>query len=211
MTSRILLAGTLALAMAVSASESKAQPLLSQLGAETYAKRESAEKELLAMGAESVPALKIAIDRTPDPEVRARAKRVLDSIVTTARIETIFKEYGTDPLKLEVAARLMLKDRREDDARMIYRAAAQSCRDIAEGKVKHPMGPDLARRKADELEIRSLAEVPIRPSGNVRIIRNANGGQQIVIGNAAVRFDGEEIDEDFIQAIEFNGGVLIGE
>lgn len=187
-----------------------APALLAQLGSEHFDVREKAEKELLAMGAAAVPLLKQAIASTEDAETRARAKRIAETIAITAKLEKIFKEYGTDPLKLEVAGRMMTKDSRHEDARLLFRAAAQICKEIADGKTKHPMGPEMAKRKADELEMRSLAEAPVRAQRGVRVIRN-NGAAQIFVNGMQVQM-GAEIDEQLIEALDINGGVLqIGE
>jgi len=187
-----------------------APALLAQLGSEHFDVREKAEKQLLAMGPAAIPLLKEAISSTDDAETRARAKRIAEAIAVTAKLEKIFKEYGTDPLKLEVAARMMTKDSRHDDARLLFRAASQICKEIADGKTKHPMGPEMAKRKADELEMRSMAEAPARAQRGVRVIRN-NGGAQIFVNGMQVQM-GAEIDEQLIEALDVNGGVLqIGE
>lgn len=187
-----------------------APALLAQLGSEHFDVREKAEKQLLAMGPAAIPLLKEAIASTDDAETRARAKRIADNIAISAKLEKIFKEYGTDPLKLEVAGRMMTKDSRHEDARLLFRAASQVCREIAEGKTKHPMGPDMARRKADELEMRSLADAPARAQRGVRVIRN-NGAAQIFVNGMQVQMNAE-IDEQLIEALDINGGVLqIGE
>lgn len=184
--------------------------LLTQLGSEHFDVREKAESQLLALGPSVLPALKDAIAHTEDAETRARAKRIADSIVVAGKLEKIYKEYGNDPLKLEVAARMMMKDSRHDDARLLFRAAAQACKEIAEGKIKHPMGPEMARRKADELEMRSMAEAPARGQRGVRVIRG-NGAAQIFVNGMQVQMGGE-IDEQLIEALDINNGVLqIGE
>jgi len=187
-----------------------APALLMQLGSEHFDVREKAENQLLALGPAVLPELKKAIASTDDAETRARAKRISERIVIAGKLEKIYKEYGNDPLKLEVAARMMMKDSRHDDARLLFRAAAQVCKEVADGKTKHPMGPEMARRKADELEMRSMAEAPVRGQRGVRVIRG-NGAAQIFVNGLQVQMGGE-IDEQLIDALEINNGVLqIGE
>lgn len=205
---RICIAFLLMLSIVARADDPSA--LLIQLGSEHFDVREKAESQLLALGPAVLPALKEAIASTEDAETRARAKRVAERIVVAGKLEKIYKEYGNDPLKLEVAARMMMKDSRHDDARLLFRAAAQACKEIADGKTKHPMGPEMARRKADELEMRSFAEAPVRGQRGVRVIRG-NGAAQIFVNGLQVQMGGE-IDEQLIEALEINNGVLqIGE
>jgi hypothetical protein len=196
--------------LSIVARADDAPALLMQLGSEHFDVREKAESQLLALGPAVLPALKEAIASTEDAETRARAKRVAERIVVAGKLEKIYKEYGNDPLKLEVAARMMTKVSRHDDARLLFRAAAQVCKEIADGKTKHPMGPEMARRKADELEMRSIAEAPARGQRGVRVIRG-NGAAQIFVNGLQVQMGGE-IDEQLIEALDINNGVLqIGE
>jgi hypothetical protein len=56
---------------------SKARELVRQLGSETYAEREAAERELAQMGRLARPALLNGVNVDPDPEIRARCNVLL--------------------------------------------------------------------------------------------------------------------------------------
>lgn len=176
--------------------------LIRNLGADAFDVREKAESQLLAKGDAILSALKETIANTTDAETRMRCKRLEDAIQFAAKLAVITREYGSDPLKLEVAAKMMLKDRRVDEARALYRAAAVACRAIASGKSKHSMGPEMASRKADEMELRALADGAPAPArrGNVRIVR-ANGNAQIFINNIQINA-GDEIENFVIDALD---------
>jgi HEAT repeat protein len=61
------------------ATRAKAQAILKQLGDESFAKREAAQNELLAMGVAVIPILRQST-RDPDPEISARCKRTLEEL-----------------------------------------------------------------------------------------------------------------------------------
>ncbi len=64
--------------LAIPAGElSKARDLVQRLGSDTFADREDAERDLVAMGRLARPALLDGVSRDPDPEVRARCRALL--------------------------------------------------------------------------------------------------------------------------------------
>jgi hypothetical protein len=69
--------------------------LIEQLGDEHFEVREKATKELIALGPEAVPGLRGALDHS-DPEVHARARRILDTITTSL---SYLKDALKDPDK----------------------------------------------------------------------------------------------------------------
>src|SRR5262245_38058551 len=67
--------------------------LIDQLGDERFEVRETATKELINLGVVAVPGLRLALEHV-DPEVRMRARRVLDVITTSL---TYLKDALKDP------------------------------------------------------------------------------------------------------------------
>ena len=88
-----LVAGVLALPLVASAAapsttQSTTEPtidpatasLVKQLGADDWRQRESAQKQLVAMGQDATPALEQAVKDAPDDETRSRASAALEQI-----------------------------------------------------------------------------------------------------------------------------------
>jgi hypothetical protein len=67
-----------------SRDESEARRLVDQLGADSFAAREAASKDLTAMGEQALSALRSAVKST-DPEVRWRASKLVRAIEGEAR------------------------------------------------------------------------------------------------------------------------------
>ncbi|HEY2910736.1 MAG TPA: hypothetical protein VGI99_10845 [Gemmataceae bacterium] len=74
---------------------SKARELVRQLASEVYKEREQAQKDLAKMGRLARPVLSEALAKDPNPEVRARAARLLpraESLDLQARIDTFLAD-----------------------------------------------------------------------------------------------------------------------
>ena len=69
--------------------------LVRQLGHQRYAQREEASRELAAVGEPAVGALRAAAAASPDPEVRARAERVIGAIAARAGERELAKWAGS--------------------------------------------------------------------------------------------------------------------
>lgn len=76
---RILAVFLLLNAIGLAATPEEIGKLVANLGAPSYATREAAQKELLALGEAGVPALKAA-ENSPDPEVRMRVQEILGKV-----------------------------------------------------------------------------------------------------------------------------------
>ena len=76
-------------------SAKQLEKLVADLGADEFATRERAQRALLAVGAEAVPALRSAVD-DPDPEVRRRATEIASA--AEKRAAAIFQALGADVL-----------------------------------------------------------------------------------------------------------------
>jgi uncharacterized protein (TIGR03067 family) len=69
--------------------------LIKQLGDDSFAKRNAASRELAAIDAPAAPALRKAADTDLDPEIRARAGRILEAIACRARRRELTKLSGS--------------------------------------------------------------------------------------------------------------------
>jgi hypothetical protein len=88
-------AGTLRGDSGKEAGADKIARLVQQLGDGAFAKREAASKELTAIGAPALAALRKAAVSSKDPEVRPRAKRIIRTIATRAADAAIKRELAS--------------------------------------------------------------------------------------------------------------------
>ena len=68
--------------------------LIKQLGDKAFAKREAATKELEAIGVATLAALRNAAASSDDPEIRLRAKRIVDAVAEAAAKAELAKLQG---------------------------------------------------------------------------------------------------------------------
>lgn len=69
----------------------KVPHLVRQLGHEDYAAREAASQDLVEIGEPGLPALQIAATNHTDPEIRWRAKQIVQAVISRARAAAIRK------------------------------------------------------------------------------------------------------------------------
>ena len=56
--------------------------MVEALGSHDYARRTGAQKELIKLGSEHVPALRGALAEAKDPEIRTRLQRIIRTLTT---------------------------------------------------------------------------------------------------------------------------------
>jgi hypothetical protein len=96
-----------------------------QLGDDRFEVREKATQELMKLGLEAVPGLRLALEHV-DPEVRMRARRVLDAITTSlAYLKDALKD--PDPKVRKEAAEIL--ERLADKAREAVPALVAALKD----------------------------------------------------------------------------------
>jgi hypothetical protein len=105
-----------------------AAALLAELAAEDFERREEAEKSLLALGPEVLPQLRECAERTEDPEIRARCRRLIKAmalqteqdaaiLAAYAREEALGQRYAqAEAFYAKAAERYNAQAEREPDA-----------------------------------------------------------------------------------------------
>jgi uncharacterized protein (TIGR03067 family) len=76
-------------------SAARVARLIAQLGADCFAQREAASKELEAIGEPALPALRKAAASSDDLEIRQRAKRIVQSLARLVTNRELKKLQGT--------------------------------------------------------------------------------------------------------------------
>src|SRR5262245_24554687 len=72
----------------------RVERLIKQLGDNSFAKREAASRELETIGEPALPALRKAADTDRDPEIRCRARRVVETLAARASARELAKWVG---------------------------------------------------------------------------------------------------------------------
>ena len=92
------------IALMMLALQGRPEPLVERLGADDFAEREKADQELRALGPRALPALRGAAEND-DPEIAARAKRIIDDIqkATRDRRQTVTVRMITPEIDLSVS------------------------------------------------------------------------------------------------------------
>ena len=94
MNARIVSGSIAAVAIVAAAGRASTDPagpgdrverMVRQLGDRSFTRREAASRDLVAIGEPAMGALRVAASSDSDPEVRARADRVINSIAARAR------------------------------------------------------------------------------------------------------------------------------
>src|SRR5262249_34386293 len=76
------------------AMTARVEQLIKQLGDDSFAKREAASRELETIGEPALPALRKSADTDRDPEIRCRARRVVETLAARASARELAKWVG---------------------------------------------------------------------------------------------------------------------
>jgi len=153
------------LSLAAAAAETApVDRLVAQLGAANWEEREAASEKLLNLGSQAIPALERALN-SPDPEVRFRARGLIDRLRWTApgglsdRVRAVIQHYESLP-EHERAALLndVVRELREGAAPVLLQALRTDRNPVVRSvALRHLVSLD---RGAAEAELRALAREP---------------------------------------------------
>jgi hypothetical protein len=148
------------------ADTEKIARLVKELGNETFAKRETASEELIAIGVPALTASRRVAASSEDPEVRRRAERVIQSIVES------------EGSKAEKAFAYLIKEL-GDEAFARREMASEELKAIGEPAL---VALEKAAELSDDLEIRQRADRAMRS------ITGSNGGPERSRAAMAIAF-----------------------
>lgn len=146
------------------AAPSEVEKLVADLGADNFETRESADRLLRKVGRPAIPALKKALE-SRDPEVRARARRILAEI-EAAETPKPKAAPRASTMRMKVVTPAYTLDVGDDGVKFEDRAAGKTYEAESMEKFKEKY-PDLV--KQHDLDQWSFSVVPARPLGLPRL------------------------------------------
>lgn len=179
----------------------KAAALIAALGADEFEKRESAQKDLAAIGAGAIPLLKSAAETADDAEVKSRAANLLAQLEKQQRIGKVLAECKNDPDQVMVKAMDIRKTDKGTLAAELFIAAAELYR-AGVAKSDDPRARQLAEAKALMCERRAKSATGTAAvAGNGQVIIQ---GQAVQVngGQIRIRVNGANNEVDFVDLDE---------
>lgn len=175
-------------------TEKKAAELLKKLADEDFGTREQAEKDLIALGAPAYKAVKEAVEKTDDAEVRNRGKRVLEAVALDAE---------NDPNALAAQARTLALEKKFERAAKYYEKAAQRFREGAAETKDNAVRDDLTAKaaKATQRQARATKKAGQGPAddteeGDVVFAGGAGVRVRVIAGGGMIVEDEEVVESE---------------
>jgi len=175
-------------APAASAEEkAKIEAEIKALDSDDFQARESAEKDLVAMGAKALPSVKAALETNKEPEVKVRLERVAATLALTGE---------TDPEKVAKLGKVALDAGEYEKAREFYKRALELFKaqagDTTDDNAKKALDTKVQRAQSRVQECDQMAQMQKNGNGNMRII-HAQGGAQVQMRVIAVNGNGGQV------------------
>jgi tetratricopeptide (TPR) repeat protein len=167
--------------------KAKIEASIKALDSDDFQARESAEKELVAMGAKALPSVKTALESTKEPESKVRLERVAAVLALSGE---------SDPEKLAKLGKQALDAGDFEKAREYYKRAQElflaQVGETSDANTKKALEAKVAKAQGRVQECEQYAQLKKNGNGNVRIMR-AQGGAQVQMRVIAVGGNGGQV------------------